>query len=314
MKLGELLLKEKRYVEAEKEFLRVLRASPYNREVRLTLGLLYLESGQPERAIEAFSFLRRAYPEDHRFAYLEAAAYEEKRDFNAALQLLKEIPLNSDLYGNARIRMASILKREKRAVEAIAIMRDAIQNKKDAGLYLYLSSLQEGEKDWAGAEETLKEGLKAFPGREDLLYALGAIYEKMKRHDEAVRLMEKILESNPNHADALNFIGYSYVDRGIKLDQAEKMLKRALELKPDSGYILDSVGWLYYRLGKIAAAYEYIEKALKFLPNDPTINEHAGDILKSLNRLSEAKEYYEKALSLDPENGELRKKLDALKK
>jgi len=314
MKLGELLLREKRYADAEREFLRVLRASPDNREVRLTLGLLYLESGNADQAIEAFSYLRRAYPEDHRFLYLEAAAYEGKKDFMTAIRRLEDIPVTSDLFGSARIRIASLLKQEGRTSEAVETIRRALAQKKEAGLYIYLSSLQEEGKDIAGAIDTLKQGIASLPGKEDLHYALGVLYEKQKNHEAAIEQMERVLQINPANADALNFIGYSYADRGIHLDKAEKLLRRAMELKPDSGYIVDSVGWLYFKQKNYPAALEYLGRALDLLPDDPAINEHMGDVLAAMHRFSEALTYYEKALWLDPKNEPLKKKIDTLKK
>lgn len=314
IKLGGLLLREKRYDDAEREFLKILKSNRNNREVRLTMGLLYLEGGRSAQAIQIFTDLNKEYPEDHRFLYLLASAYEEKKDFEQTLQHLGAIPIASDLYGNARMRIAVILKKQGKPQEALAVAGQAVKNKKEAALYAFLSSLQEEGKDVAGAERTLKEGLRDFPKSEELLYTLGALYEKTNRFDESIRQMEVLLKVNPNHADALNFIGYSYADRGIHLDEAEAKIRKALALKPKSAYIMDSLGWLYYRQGRISEALKYLKEASSLLPGDVTITEHFGDVLLKADRTQEALDTYLRALKLEPGNKSLQKKVHDLQK
>ena len=314
IKLAELLLRAKRYDEAEREFNKILKVNRNNRDVQLTMGLLYLESGRYDMAIETFAELQKNYPSDKRFAYFLSSAYEEKKDLGKAVELLKTIPPSSELYGNARIRIGMILKKQDRLGEAIRLTEEAIAAKKEPGLYVFLSALQEENKDSAAAEKTLKEGLQAFPENSELHYAIGVVYEKTQRFEESVREMRTVLKVDPDNADALNFIGYSYADRGIRLDEAEKMILKALKLKPGSGYIIDSLGWLRYRQNKIAEALKYLKEASTIMPGDSAVVEHLGDAYLKAGQVAEALDTYRRALKLMPGNNALQKKIDDLQK
>ena len=110
----------------------------------------------------------------------------------------------------------------------------------------------------------------------------------------------------------MNFIGYSYADRGIRLEEAEHLIVEALKIKPDNGYILDSLGWVHFKRNKIESALTHLKRALELLPGDANIMEHLGDVYLKIGRDQEALEQYRKALSLDPDNPALKKKLNLL--
>ena len=116
--------------------------------------------------------------------------------------------------------------------------------------------------------------------------------------------MRKVLEFDPDHADALNYIGYTYAEQGIKLDEAMSLILRALKGKPESGYIIDSLGWVYYQQGAYNEALKHLEEAASKVPNDPTIREHLGEVYFKKRMYQKSLEMYEKALSLNHPNGE----------
>ena len=116
--------------------------------------------------------------------------------------------------------------------------------------------------------------------------------------------MRRILDIDPENADALNYIGYTYAEQGIKLNEAMDMIQKAVQLKPNNGYILDSLGWVYYQKGLYNEALEYLERAIHFTPDDPTINEHLGDVHFKRMDYRKSLELYQRALSLDHPNQE----------
>ena len=126
--------------------------------------------------------------------------------------------------------------------------------------------------------------------------------------------MEQVLKIDPNHAEALNFIGYSYADRGIHLKEAERMIRRALKISPGSGFIIDSLGWLYFRQNKLDLAVKYLKEAAELLPGDATVAEHLGDAYVKAGRFREALEAYARALELTPDSASLKKKIQDLQK
>jgi len=313
IKLGEMYLREKRYAEAEKEFQRILRSDPDNREVLLTLGLLFIESGRYDQAAATFEKLVRRYPADQRYAYLQATAYEEKRLYAPALAIMEKIPPTSDLYSSARIRIAMIRKKEGKISDAIIVLEQAIKVKRDVpGFYVVLSSLYEDQQDRVGAERILKEGMVILPENTDLRYSLGVLYEKTGHFEASIQQMRTILKIDPDHADALNFIGYSYADRGMHLGEAEKLILKALQLKPGNGYIIDSLGWTYFKQNRIDLALKYLQEAAAILPGDGAIAEHLGDAYLKAGRRQEALTAYRRALKINPASTTLPQKIDTL--
>jgi len=119
--------------------------------------------------------------------------------------------------------------------------------------------------------------------------------------------MRKALELQPEQPHVLNYLGYSWIDQGINLDEGMKMIKRAVEQRPDDGYIVDSLGWAYYRIGNYEDAVKHLERAIDLKPEDPTINEHLGDAYWRIGRTLEAKFQWAHARDLKPEPEELPK-------
>ena len=140
--------------------------------------------------------------------------------------------------------------------------------------------------------------LEKHPEDESVLYSLGVSYYYSDRIPEALSVMEDIVSRNPQSFDAMNFIGYTYAERGKKLDYAEELISRALELAPGRGYIIDSLGWVYYQKGDFTRALEYLLRASKIPPPDAAILEHVGDVYEKLGRRELAAENYARALEL----------------
>jgi tetratricopeptide (TPR) repeat protein len=309
IRLGELFLKEQRFDEAEATFLEVLHYDPAHREVRLTLGLISLERGLHDKAIEIFSALTGEYPQEYRLRYLLGTTYEGAKRNEKALQTFREIPAMAEQFANAQVRIAMILKKMGEIKEAIAALQTAIEQKRDAaGLYAFLASLYGEEKDFTAAEGLIRSGLGVIPESTDLHYALGVLYEKTDRFEAAIEAMRKVISLDPDHAEALNFIGYLYADRGIHLDEAKRLIQKALQLKPGNPYMTDSLGWVYFRQNRLDEALHHLKQAAEALPEDPVVLEHLGDIYERMGRTVEALEAYDRALRQSPDNEALQKK------
>jgi tetratricopeptide (TPR) repeat protein len=163
-----------------------------------------------------------------------------------------------------------------------------------------LSTVLEGQKLYDKALRVLEEGLKQDPANAELLFRTGVVLDKAGEKEKCLGQMRKVLEIKPDHADALNYIGYTFAEQGIRLDEAQELIEKALKLKPESGYILDSLGWVYYQKGKLDEAVRTLEKAASLVPNDPTIAEHLGDAYFAKKDYRKALQMYEKALSFNP--------------
>jgi len=314
LRLGQIFFRMKKYPEAERLSRKVLEIDNSRMDARFALGLSLLFAGENlDGAIEEFLVVLKNEPQNLKARFFLASAYEKVNNNPGALQEFESIPANSDLYVNSRIHMGFILKEDGRIEEAIEVLEKAIDKKETADeLFGFLAALYEENNQLDRAEEILTKGLSVVPESIDLRYKLGVIYSKMKRDEESLQEMEKVLAMEPENAEALNFIGYSYADRGIKLDEAERMIKQAMELKPGNGYIIDSLGWVYYRQGKLEKAVKYLKEAFHITPKDPTIAEHLGEVYEKIGNIKEALEMYRRALELNPQKDSLKEKIDKL--
>ena len=127
--------------------------------------------------------------------------------------------------------------------------------------------------------------------------------------------MRKVIELDPKHANALNYLGYTYADLGQNLDEAERLIKEALKYKPNDGYITDSLGWVYYKKGQFDKALKYLKQAIELVPDDPIMLEHMGDAYLKLNDKPNALKYYQKSLKIkEKDKKELEEKIRQLKR
>jgi Flp pilus assembly protein TadD len=139
------------------------------------------------------------------------------------------------------------------------------------------------------------------------------VHERSDNFPEMEADFRKALELEPNQPDVLNYLGYSLVEQRIKLDEALEMIETAVAERPDSGYITDSLAWVFYRLGRYEEAVAPMEKAVQLLPVDPIVNDQLGDVYWKVGRFREAEFQWKRALSFDPEEDEaerIRRKLD----
>jgi len=151
----------------------------------------------------------------------------------------------------------------------------------------------------------------------------GAMYERMKKYEQAEAEFRKLLAKNPRNASALNYLGYMLADRDVRLEEALELVQRALELDPYNGAYLDSLGWVYYRMGKLEEAERYLRQALERVPRDPTVNDHLGDVYFRQGKLKEAIAQWQISLKeweasskaeLDPDEvAKVQKKLEGAK-
>ncbi len=161
---------------------------------------------------------------------------------------------------------------------------------------------------------TRRSRWSATPDRSNwtLFYFRGICFERSKQWPKAEADFKKALELYPDQPQVLNYLGYSWVDRGVNLDEAFKMLRRAVDLRPNDGYIVDSLGWAHYKLGHYQEATEALEKAIDLKPADPVVNDHLGDAYWRVNRRIEAHFQWNHARDMKPDPEDLPEILDKI--
>jgi len=275
----------------------------------------------PQRDQDAILLLKgmlKSAPENGEIHYAAGIAYYNLGEYDAALDQFQLVQPEAKFYPNAAIHMAIVYYKKKDIDKGIEILKRAYEIIPEASkpdIIPYLVSLYKEKGLTEEAISVISDGLAIDPENTELLFELGVIYDKQGNSDSAVDQMKKVIHLNPDHADALNYLGYTYADKGINLEEAEQLIKKALVLDPNNGYIIDSLGWLYYRKKMYAEAVSYLERAVELVPDDPVILEHLGDIYIQMNQKNKAIECFQKSL-LKKENDKsaIEEKIESLKK
>jgi tetratricopeptide (TPR) repeat protein len=222
------------------------------------------------------------------------------------LQLSIELRPDNDFAWLARLRAATLDAQEGHVDQAIARLRSMVAEKADRiDAALALADLMRSKERYADAVTAYSTAISRLKQPEERHWAIyfgrGIVLERVKQWPRAEADMKKALELSPDQPYVLNYLGYSWIDQGMHLQDGMKMLMRATELKPDDGAITDSVGWAYYRLGQFDKAVEWLERASEQKGDDATIVEHLGDAYWHVGRKREARFEWQRALNQKPE-------------
>jgi tetratricopeptide (TPR) repeat protein len=250
---------------------------------------------------------------NHSLALLSLAdLYESVKKPAMAIKVYERVPANSPLKRNAQIQLATDLDAVDRTDEGIKILQGVVaDDPKDLEAIMALGNIERARKKFTDCGDTYTKGIDAQAGSEKpnwvFYYFRGICFERSKQWAKAEVDLKKALEMQPEQPHVLNYLGYSWIDQGVNLDEAMKMIRRAVDQRPDDGYIVDSLGWAYYRIADYENAVKNLERAIDLKPEDPTINDHLGDAYWRVGRTLEAKFQWAHARDLKPEPDELPK-------
>lgn len=241
---------------------------------------------------------------------LLAETAEDRDKWQEAFDLYSQINPKSAYGKNAQIRTAWVAYRLGRKEEAKERL-EAVANSypEDIEALVVLADVGRDSKDWDEAARNYGRAIERLPEFHErhwsLFYARGIAYEQSKKWPLAEADLLKSLELQPDHPQVLNYLAYSWVDRNENLEQAKDMLIKAVSLRPRDGFIVDSLGWLYYRLGEFDDAVAQLEKAVSLEAADPTITDHLADAYWRVGRREEARYQWQRALWLDPSEDQI---------
>jgi len=238
--------------------------------------------------------------------------YEQLKKPDLAIKAYERIPANSVLARNAQIQMAVDFDALDRTDEAKKLLERVVaEHPNDTEAIVELGNIQRARKDFADCGETYGKAVNNVPNPEKgnwvMFYFRGICYERSHQWPAAEADMKMALSLYPDQPLVLNYLGYSWVDQGIHLDEGMDMIRRAVDQRPDDGYIVDSLGWAYYRIGNYDEAVKNLERAVELKPEDPTINDHLGDAYWRVGRTLEAHFQWSHAKDLNPDPEELPK-------
>ena len=305
MTYARLLVDARRFEEARSHFELLLEADAGNEDVRYALGLVLFQTRVFDRAAEHFEVLTRSIERrDGAWYYLGRIA-EVRQDPDAALAAYDRV-LRGDNRMNAQLRIAVLLSEAGRVDEARARLHALHGRNANEVMRLYgveVDILMHHSR-FDEAMEVYDAALEEWPEDANLLYARAMLAVELDDLVTAERDFRVIIERNPNHANALNALGYTLADRTDRLDEAYRLIKRAYELEPESHYIVDSMGWVMFRMGRFEEALLLLRRAMQ-LGADPEIAAHLGEVLWTMGDRESARAVWVNALEADPDDENL---------
>ncbi len=297
--LLELRLHDNTFTKHREEFRRFLDLLPQNPKEGLPLAVTLGKRGYYPEALKVLDSLAHAFSDPWPVTYYRGLVEEEMGHKERALELFRSIPKESRLYFPAQVRVGLLLADSQGTEQAVEVLAPLVHRKEaPKSLFMVLSSLYQDSGHPYRAYEVLKEGLKRFPDDEDILMRLAMVMEDLGMHKEGMEAARRVLEMDPDSVPALNFLGYVYADQGIRLKEAQRLIQKALKLRPHDGFIMDSLGWVQFRQGRVKEAIRTIQRALEKAPGDPIITEHLGDCLAADGQLYRAIKVYRRAVEL----------------
>ncbi|MDT7837298.1 tetratricopeptide repeat protein [Aquabacterium sp. OR-4] len=346
------LTQSQRYADAASQLDQITRERPQLADPWLTLGALRLEMRQPaeaEAALQRYVTLAQAPKADTAAAgdaaapaakpasphdddeeadgegdasgsaglnqawLLLAQAAEQRGDVKAAEQWLAKVD-NPQRLIEVQTRRATMLARQGKLAEARALIRSVPERTGDDARAKAMAEAQmlRDVKRWREAAEVLADAAERFKDDTDLIYEQAMVEEKLGRFADMERLLRRVIELKPEHSHAHNALGYSMVDRNVRLPEARALIQRALELSPGDPFITDSLGWAEFRMGRADEALRLLRQAYSARP-DTEIAAHLGEVLWAAGQQDEARRVWREAQARDAQNEVLRETLARLK-
>jgi len=277
--------------------------TPTNRDVLFALGLLALEDKDGQEAKSYFSQLLKQGDPTQQAAYFMGLSEQMNGNLDAALVWFASVPVHSNRFDNAQNNYINILLGRGELDKARAHLAAMRKDLPEQALQYYLfeaSMLREADKSQA-AFDLLSDAMRQYPQSEELRYSRAMIAESLNKLDVLEADLRWILEKDPNNAQALNALGYTLTDRTDRHQEALVMIQKALAIKPGDPFYLDSLGWVYYRMGELDKAEKYLREALQVQP-DVEFIAHLGEVLWEQGKKDEAMKIWQQGLQQDADN------------
>jgi len=303
LEYAKLLTNGRKFNEAKNEFIKLVSASNSSAEITLAVGLLSIELEDYDLAEKYFlqSLKKNPKDKDQIFIYLAKIA-DKKNQGDAAITWLNKVGDGNHFIESKLIAAEIIAKKESidKALLFLNTIKSDSQDEKLSIIQLKTSLLTRSNRHQE-AFQLMQNEASNFPQSPEFKFDYALLADKLNKYDLMEKLLREAIKIRPDYAVAYNALGYSFADRNINLEDAKKYIELALSISPNNHYILDSMGWLYFRLGKLDSALSFIQKAYD-VQSDPEIAAHLGEILWAQGKKKEANDLLELSLQSSPDN------------
>lgn len=301
-----LQVSAKQYDEALQELEGMLTEDPSDLDAQLRMGLVYGEQKNYPKAIQQLNQILTVRPSELKVRDYLGYLYEETKDYTKAVDAYRHNLTFEPSYFEGHLHLGVLQYRLKQYPDAIQHLREASRlNPKQPESHIVLGLSHFQAEQYEPSLQAFLEGIRYNPDNADLHFNAGTVYDKLNRFDDVVKSMQTTLTLDPHHADALNYLGYSYAERGVKIEEAITLTKQAVALRPTNGYYIDSLAWAFFKKGLLAEALTEMKRAVALVGDDPVIYEHLGEIFLKQQHLSDGREALLHSLELDPSNDKL---------
>lgn len=284
--------------KAEALFIELGKEARHNTRLLMTAVDLFISQKRHKDAVVVFSQMQKADPDNDNLNFFVGLAHESDKNAKQAVHHFLKVTPAHPQYKKTLLTIAFLYQEMGLNEKAVTFLEDHHKKKpRDIDIISYLSAFYERDGHLEKAMDLLSEGLADAPENTALLFRLGAVQDKAGLKDACIATMKEVIRLDPDDASALNYLGYTYADLGIHLEQAEILIKKAMDLKPDDGYIIDSMGWVYYQQGKYEKALVYLERAAELTAFESIIASHLADAYVKTGQLDIALEVYRKAVA-----------------
>ncbi len=298
-----LLVNAKRYPEARKQFEALTTENPQNADIGMAVALLAIQANDHDAAeAQLKRVLELNYKDPDVARYYLGQLNEERKRYDEALKWYSAVT-QGEQYISAQARYAGILARQGKLPEARKHLQNAAAGNSQQRVQLTQAEAQllREASQYQAAFELLGQALEKMPNTPDLLYDHAMAAEKVDRIDVLEGNLKQLIKLRPDHAHAYNALGYTLADRNQRIEEAHGLIETALKLAPEDPFIMDSMGWVLYRMGRNKEGLGYLQKAFKLRP-DAEIAAHLGEVLWALEQRDEARRIWTEALKGSPDN------------
>jgi tetratricopeptide (TPR) repeat protein len=312
LKIAEIL--SQTYIEEEQfelalEQLRVLEEMGEDSlNVKVKMALIMIERKKYQEAIVKLKETLALEPSSDKIRFYLAAVYEEIKDYSSAVENYKLIPGESSYFADGVVHAAYLQKQNSDVSGAIKTVESALNKRTDnPQIYALYASLLDETSEYEKARTVLSGALVQFPENVQLHFFLGTIFDRLGKKDDLIKEMKKVISLDEKHVQAINYLAYTYAESALKLDEAEVLARRALSIEPEDGFVMDTLGWILFRQGRLKESVVLLEGAQRQQPKESIIAEHLGDVYIRYQLIEKAREMYELAAQLEKDTEKIKK-------
>lgn len=309
--LAQTFLSRQEYERALEQLLILEEIGDDVLSVKVKIALIYVEQKKYEKAVDKLEETLNMAPESDKVRFYLAALFEEMKLPEKALKYFQEVPVDSNFYSESAVHAAFILKNKGKLTAAAEVLEKAMDQKPETPqLFSLYAAIMDSQNQLDKALLRLEQGLKRFPDHAQLLFYYGTVNDKLGNKELMFKTLKKVIEIDPKHSQAINYLAYTYAEESTNLNEAESLARQALQLSPNDPFIMDTLGWVLFKQGRVKEALPFLESAQSQQPTEGVIAEHLGDAYIQFRLPNKAKEMYQRAKELEPDL-ERQKRIDS---